>query len=450
MSSEVVISVQNVTKAYKLYNSPLDRLKEAVDPFGRCYHHEFSALKNISFEIKKGESVGIIGKNGSGKSTLLKLITGIISPTNGKVLVKGKISALLELGTGFNPELTGIENIYFNGMLMGYSREEIDYKLDEILAFADIGEFVKQPIKSYSSGMFVRLAFAVATNINPDILIIDEALSVGDIFFQQKCFSKMKKILESGVTVLFVSHDMNALQNICNRAILLRKGLKVVDSNPIECVSAYYLPDEIGDEYKMRDSDTVGSGSRLATTISRIDVKVNSVACSSSNQQGDKLLEISAVEFINCTGLEFDVEEGDYIVIRVLIKANQFIVKPNVGFSLFDRMNNLLFCTSAYQMNYVISPMKPRDEEIVTFKIKMEVRSGQYTFAIGCSSMDPSNQSIAHVHHRWLDLGPINVVTSKHGRPSINGMVHLPSEVGDAIISEEVIGKKMEISCNKY
>jgi ABC-type polysaccharide/polyol phosphate transport system ATPase subunit len=184
-SSEITIKVEHLGKVYRLYNSPIDRLKEAIHPFRKKYHKDFFALHDISFEVKKGEAIGIIGKNGSGKSTLLKLITGVLSPSSGNVTVNGRVSSLLELGAGFNPELNGIENIYFYGTINGFSKEEMDSRLDSILAFADIGEFVFQPVKSYSSGMYVRLAFAVAIQIDPGILIIDEALSVGDIFFNR-------------------------------------------------------------------------------------------------------------------------------------------------------------------------------------------------------------------------------------------------------------------------
>ena len=206
MPEEVVIKIENLSKVYKLYNSPVDRLKESLHPLRKQYHHDFYALNNVSFEIKKSESVGIIGKNGSGKSTLLKILTGVLTPTSGTVKVNGKVSALLELGAGFNPELSGIENVYFNGMLMGYTREDMAERLDEILSFADIGNFVHQPVKTYSSGMFVRLAFAVAINVDPDILIVDEALAVGDIKFQRKCFLKIEELRKSNKSILFVSH----------------------------------------------------------------------------------------------------------------------------------------------------------------------------------------------------------------------------------------------------
>ena len=187
---DIAIKIKDLTKCYKIYNKPSDRLKESLDPFRKKYHRDFFALNNVCFNVKRGETVGIIGKNGSGKSTLLKLITGVLTPTDGNIIVNGKISALLELGAGFNPEFTGIENIYMNGTIMGFSKVEMDKKLQDIIDFADIGDFINQPVKMYSSGMFARLAFAVAINIEPDILIVDEALSVGDVFFQNKCFKK--------------------------------------------------------------------------------------------------------------------------------------------------------------------------------------------------------------------------------------------------------------------
>ena len=220
----VAIRVHNLSKVYRLYDRPIDRLKESLHPFRRNYHHNFHALKDVSFEIRKGETFGIIGKNGSGKSTLLKIIAGVLTPSRGTLEVRGKVSALLELGIGFNPDMTGLENIYFSGTIMGYSREEMDAKVDDILAFADIGEFIHQLMKTYSSGMFVRLAFAVATKVDPEILLVDEALAVGDMFFQSKCMLMMKRMIDSGMTLLFVSHDTSSVTNLCERAIYLENG----------------------------------------------------------------------------------------------------------------------------------------------------------------------------------------------------------------------------------
>ncbi len=220
----LAIRAQNLTKIYKLYDRSVDRLKESLHPFRRNYHHDFHALRDVSFEIRKGETFGIIGRNGSGKSTLLKIIAGVLTPSAGNLEVRGKVSALLELGIGFNPDMTGMENIYFSGTIMGFTREEMDEKADDILAFADIGNFIHQPMKTYSSGMFVRLAFAVATKVDPEILVVDEALAVGDMFFQSKCTLLMKKMIDSGVTLLFVSHDTSSVTNLCRRAIYLENG----------------------------------------------------------------------------------------------------------------------------------------------------------------------------------------------------------------------------------
>ncbi|CAI3633684.1 lipopolysaccharide transport system ATP-binding protein [Clostridium neonatale] len=233
--SKIAIKVEKLVKIYRLYDRPIDRMKEALSFSRKKYSKEHYALNNISFEIKKGETVGILGSNGSGKSTILKIITGVLTQTSGDVTVNGKISALLELGAGFNPEYTGLENIYLNGTMMGYSREQMKKKVNSILEFADIGEFIYQPVKTYSSGMFARLAFAVAINVEPEILIVDEALSVGDTRFQIKCMNRMKQMMEGGTTVLFVSHDTNAIRRFCTKAIWLNKGemMKMGDVNQI-------------------------------------------------------------------------------------------------------------------------------------------------------------------------------------------------------------------------
>ena len=246
---ETIIDIKHLNKVYNLYDKPIDRLKEVLSPTHKSYHREHYALNNISLEIKKGESVVIVGKNGSGKSTLLKIITGVLNPTSGEINVQGKISALLELGAGFNPEYTGIENIYLNGTMMGYSKAEMDEKVDDIIAFADIGDFINQPVKTYSSGMFARLAFAVSINVEPEILIVDETLSVGDTRFQIKCMDKMKEMMEGGTTVLFVSHDINAIRRFCTRCIWINEG-KMKEVGSVNMVSDHYI-----DFLKMLDAE---------------------------------------------------------------------------------------------------------------------------------------------------------------------------------------------------
>lgn len=248
MSSDISIKVENLSKCYQIYDQPRDRLKQFVVPrlqrvMGqplRQYFREFWALKDVSFEVKKGETVGIIGRNGSGKSTLLQMICGTLNPTVGSIQTHGRIAALLELGSGFNPDFTGRENVYMNGAVLGLSREEVEQRFDDIVAFADIGEFIEQPVKTYSSGMYVRLAFSVIVHVDADILIVDEALSVGDMYFQAKCMAHMKKLMNSGVTVLFVSHDIGAVKALCGRAVYLDHGTVVSVGPTDDVVEAYY------------------------------------------------------------------------------------------------------------------------------------------------------------------------------------------------------------------
>lgn len=233
------IEVKDLVKEYNLYDSPKDRLKEVLHMGKKARHREYRALNGIDFAVKKGETFGVIGSNGAGKSTLLKIITGVTTPTAGSVQVDGKISALLELGAGFNPEYSGLENIYLNGVMMGYTRDEMQDKVEAIAEFADIGEFLYQPVKTYSSGMFARLAFAVAINVRPDILIVDEALSVGDVFFQNKCYRKFEELRSEGITVLFVSHDIATVKQMCSRVLWIEKGIQQMVGDSVEVCNAY-------------------------------------------------------------------------------------------------------------------------------------------------------------------------------------------------------------------
>lgn len=233
------IEVRDLSKVYYLYDKPSDRIRETFSIIKKKYSKEHYALKNFNLKINKGESIGIVGTNGSGKSTLLKLVTGVVTPTTGTIKTDGKIAALLELGAGFNPEYTGIENIYLNGTMMGYTEEEMKKRVPDIIEFADIGEFINQPVKSYSSGMFARLAFAVSINVEPDILIVDEALSVGDTRFQVKCIDKMRELQESGTTILFVTHAIEQIKRFCTRAIWIKNGELIEDGEASQVVDLY-------------------------------------------------------------------------------------------------------------------------------------------------------------------------------------------------------------------
>ena len=248
--SDIAIQINNLSKAYKIFEKPTDRIKESLNPFGKRYSKDFYALHNVSVSIYKGETIGVIGKNGAGKSTLLKMITGVLTPSSGNITINGRIASLLELGAGFNPEMTGIENIYFNGTIMGYTKKEIDAKLDDILDFADIGDFIHQPVKMYSSGMFARLAFAVYVYVEPDFLIVVDALSVGDVFFQNKCFKRMADLQKQGVTVLFVSHDMGSIRQLCSKCLWLDNGTKR-QYGPVEEVAAAYFNEQLAERNQL-------------------------------------------------------------------------------------------------------------------------------------------------------------------------------------------------------
>ena len=256
MGEEVAISLNNVSKCFKRYARPVDRLKEILLP-SKSYAQEFWALRDISFEIMKGETMGIIGRNGAGKSTLLQIICGTLTPTSGEVQVHGRVAALLELGAGFNPEFTGRDNVYMNGAIMGLSKVEVDERFDNIAAFADIKDFIDQPVKTYSSGMYVRLAFASAIHVNPDILIVDEALAVGDMFFQSKCMSRMRRMMESGVTVLFVSHDTASVKSLCQKGVFLEDGELKKIGKASEVVATYIslVHGEMNQEFKLQVED---------------------------------------------------------------------------------------------------------------------------------------------------------------------------------------------------
>jgi len=288
--SNLAISLKNVSKYYKLYNQPKDRLKEALSLSGQSFHKKFYATQNLNLEVKKGEILGIVGRNGSGKSTLLKLITKVLTPNEGTVEVNGKISALLELGSGFNPEFTGMQNIFFYGTILGYSKEEMNEKLDEIISFAEIGDFIDQPLKTYSSGMKARLGFAVAVHIEPEILILDEVLSVGDVLFKRKSYAKMQEFFENGKTIIYVSHSSNEINRLCTRAVFLLNGEVIMDDKP-KLVTKYYekylfakkenqakVIDEIKNlTYQIEPSEEKSPELKSEVTISEEEISIESL-----------------------------------------------------------------------------------------------------------------------------------------------------------------------------
>ena len=324
VESKNAIEIRNLSKMYKLYNRPLDRLKDSLGLSRKKLYKEHYALKDVSFDIGEGECVGIIGTNGSGKSTILKIITGVLAPTAGTVTVNGRISALLELGAGFNPEYSGMENIFLNGTMLGFSEEEINARLDEILSFADIGDFIHQPVKTYSSGMFVRLAFAVAINIDPEILVVDEALSVGDVFFQAKCYHKFEEFKKQGKTILFVSHDLGSISKYCDRVILLNQGVMLDEGTPKAMVDMY--------KQLLVHQDPVKQAEGSETK--KEDWKQGFLVNPNTLEYGEKQAEITDFVVMDSKSLQTNtIEKGSKFQIKMRIHFHESIQQPIMAFT---------------------------------------------------------------------------------------------------------------------
>lgn len=412
---ENAITVTDVTKIYKMYDKPIDRLKESLHPGHKEYHKKFYALNHLSFQVKKGETVGIIGTNGSGKSTILKIITGVLSPTAGEVKVEGNISALLELGAGFNSDYTGIENIYMNGTMMGFSKKEMDGKLQDILDFADIGDFVYQPVKTYSSGMFVRLAFALAINVEPEILIVDEALSVGDVFFQSKCYRRMEEIRQRGTTILMVTHDMGSIIKYCDKVVLLNKGNFVAEGAPGHMVDLYKKilanqMDALKDELEeMNDFSGEKSGKpKKAEGLMKEKLTING----NRTEYGDGRAEIYDLGLLdergNVTNL---LLKGENFTIRERIRFYASIQAPIFTYTIKDKKGTELSGTNTMFEGTDIRPVKDGDEYEVSFTQKMTLQGGEYLLSMSCTGFEMGEHV---VYHRLYDVANITVISNKN------------------------------------
>ena len=418
---ENAITVKDVTKIYKLYDKPIDRLKEALNPFHKEYHKKFYALNNLSFEVKKGETVGIIGTNGSGKSTILKIITGVLTPTTGEVEVNGVISALLELGAGFNMDYTGIENIYMNGTMMGFSKKEMDAKLQEILDFADIGDFVYQPVKTYSSGMFVRLAFALAINVEPEILIVDEALSVGDVFFQSKCYRRMEEIRQKGTTILMVTHDMGSIIKYCDKVVLLNKGNFVAEGAPGHMVDLYkkILAGQMEGLEDAKDVDSDFSGEtaekeqKEAHQVPHGKLMKDSLTINGNRTEyGDGRAEIYDLGLFDQRGnLTNLLLKGEEFTIKEKIRFAAPIQSPIFTYTIKDKKGTDLTGTNTMFEGTDIKPVKAGDEYEVSFTQKMTLQGGEYLLSMSCTGFEQGEHT---VYHRLYDVANITVISNKN------------------------------------
>lgn len=366
---ENIIQVSNLTKLYRIYDKPINRLKESISISKKSYSHDFHALIDITFNVKKGENIGIIGTNGSGKSTLLKIITGVLTPTSGEVVVNGKISALLELGAGFNPEYTGIENIFFNGTMMGFTKDEMETKIESITTFADIGDFIYQPVKTYSSGMFARLAFAVAINVEPDILIVDETLSVGDTRFQLKSMKKMKDLMSGGTTVLFVSHDINAIKRFCTRAIWINNGINCSDGD-VNKVTDKYL------DYL-----------KLGEILTELPIKSNEIKNKFDEKpfvHSENIAEIVAFYIRNAQGIEVSsIELTEPITIEVVYDVyDENINAPVLGIA-FHSIDDEYICGLNTLLDKTPIPWNyGRNRMYLDYNFGMLVLGGRYYFDV--------------------------------------------------------------------
>ena len=440
---DVVIRVDALSKCYQIYDKPHERLKQSLVPrFQRLigtrtrqYFREFWALKGVSFEVQRGETLGIIGRNGSGKSTLLQLICGTLAPTTGSLEVNGRVAALLELGAGFNPEFTGRENIYMNASILGLTRAEIEERYEDILAFADIGDFINQPVKTYSSGMYVRLAFAINAHVDADILIIDEALAVGDVFFTQKCMRYLRAFKERG-TLLFVTHDTGAVMNFCTRAILLELGQiqmqglpkgviehylasmysesQEMDVSGIQnpSVSASHLLTD--DFHDMRRDLVNGSTLRNDIEVFKFDLTAPSFGAGKAAIVDARLLDPNGNPLLWVVG-------GEMVELKVLCQVYESLQRPIIGFFLKDRLGQILFGENTY-LTYRTNPQGANADTSITgsFQFRMPILpSGEYSFCLAIADGTQEN----HVQHHWIHDA---LIIQSHSTSTCTGLVGIP------------------------
>jgi len=411
-----IIALENIVKTYKLYDNHSDRVKEVFHPFRKKYYHQFNALNKVSLEIKKGETIGIIGRNGSGKSTLLQIICGVLQPTSGNASVNGKVSALLELGAGFNPEFTGRQNIYINGAIFGMTDKEIDACFSDIIDFADIGEFIDQPVKTYSSGMYVRLAFAVAVNVKPDILVVDEALSVGDTQFQSKCFAKFKEFQEKNVTILFVTHALDLITRYCTNACLLEEGAVYVSGNPKAVVDEYNRL-IVGSSKKSRTnnsnnkkSDEIKSGlqwSHLFTTNPEENRYGNGKA---------KIIE-AGIFTMNGDHVQKLLSSENYSF-KMKVKFNERIHQPIFGYTVKDVKGFDISGSNTLYKEVDTGIIDKGEIVLISFVQKMLLNPGGYLISFGCAGFESGKYV---VYERRYDFMTFEVV-AKQGTVGIFDM----------------------------
>lgn len=420
MNEDIAISLKNVSKCFQRYAHPVDRLKEILLP-GKSKTSQFWALRDINLEIKKGQTVGLVGRNGSGKSTLLQIIARTLTPTTGEVVVRGRVSALLELGSGFNPEFTGRQNVFFNARLLGLTQQEIENKFDEIAAFADIGNFIEQPVKTYSSGMYVRLAFAVAVNVEPEILIVDEALAVGDIVFQHRCMRRMRSLMDSGVTTLFVSHDSGAIKTLCNSAVMIDNGKIYASGTPYDVIIKYMksvTETELGlitPEDKL-DDNTVSQSKSEPTSVIKVE----------QTRRGNRKALIEDVKLFNQCGqadgsLIFGFNERVKLLIE--IQVYQQLQGCIIGFFLCDKNGNELIGSNTIEENQPIGKLTPGTKLKIEFTFRLPLRPSSYSLTVAGA------ENYTAMTFDWIDNAIVFQVLPPDTGKRIHALVDTPISV---------------------
>ncbi len=405
-TKQLAIHVEGLNKVYRLYDHNRDRLVDSLGLARKKRYREHFALNGVDLDVYQGECVGIIGTNGSGKSTILKIITGVLNPTSGTVQVNGRISALLELGAGFNYEYNGIENVYLNGTMIGFSEKEIDEKLQDILDFADIGDYVYQPVKTYSSGMFVRLAFAVAINIDPEILIVDEALSVGDVFFQAKCYHKFEEFKKQGKTILFVSHDLSAISKYCDRAVLLNQGVKLGEGSPREMIDIY--KQVLVGQYELP------SGDKKANLAADEDIrKAAAEKVDGKNPQaleyGTKEAEIVEYYMTDGAGLRTSaILKGDPFTLYMKVRVHKDLQAPIFALSIKNIKGVEITGTNTMVEKSFLESVKAGEVLEITFTQKVRLQGGEYLLSLGVTGYEGDSFT---VYHRLYDILNLTVIS---------------------------------------
>lgn len=426
-ASPCVIEVDSLSKSFKAYPSPGAHLRDLLLPGGSNSVRQDWALRNVTFRVAQSECVGVIGRNGSGKSTLLKLIVGTLHPTEGRVRSHGRVLGLLELGTGFNPEMTGRANVILSAQIQGYPADYAPRHMAGIEAFADIGPFFDRPVKTYSSGMFVRLAFATFMFMEPDIFIVDEALSVGDLFFQQKCFDAISKMKAKGTTFLFVSHDMTSIRNLCDRAIVLDAGKVIFEGDPSEAVMRYYLANQPSAATAEVPADGAPSASGNSFRASSDEMSRRSIL-TLENRMGSRALEIVAARCRDLAGVDIlQFRMNEQLRIELLVKANAAIREPNVGIEIYDKFNMLVYGVSLLNLATQMPPLAVGETRLVTFTLTLSLMPGEYSLSVATADQtetpDPNAGSFLDRHEK---LGPLQVSWDRSLMP-FYGVANLPT-----------------------